>query len=98
MYGSPAKGTVIAEDGYHSFSRRKCSFPSIPSIKDPFQGLIKLAFKLSWKLSTECLKSTIQVGDKTSNRSLIQRWGIWLTKKDADLGLKVPHSWCVAVA
>ena len=44
------------------------------------------------------LAKMVELLNKTSNRSLIQRWGIWLTKKDADLGLKVPHSWCVAVA
>ncbi|KAH8108778.1 hypothetical protein DFH11DRAFT_1710480 [Phellopilus nigrolimitatus] len=27
--------------------------------------------------------------NKTSNRALVQRWGLWLTQKDADLGLRL---------
>lgn len=27
--------------------------------------------------------------NKTSSREQVQRWGLWLTRKDPDLGLKV---------
>lgn len=33
---------------------------------------------------------------KTKDRSLVQKWGLWLVKKDADLGLKVSRRFFVA--
>lgn len=38
------------------------------------------------------LSNMVDLLKKTTNRSLIQRWGLWLTTKDADLGLKVGYS------
>ena len=35
------------------------------------------------------LNNIVELLQKTSNRTLVRRWGLWLTTRNVDLGLKV---------